>query len=115
MELSDWVRVQMKILYPRMSRPDSEQQERNKWQGQNGPRVKMGCCCLSPERVKLTVNSKKEPNGRVKMGQKSGRAKSQDGLLLFTPPPPRMSQTNSEQQERNKQQGQNGLLFLTPE
>ena len=25
-----------------MSRTDSEQQERNKWQGQNGPKVKMG-------------------------------------------------------------------------
>ena len=30
----------------------------------------MGCCCLPPERVTLTVNSKKETNG-----------KGQDGLL----------------------------------
>ena len=29
------------------------------WKSQNGPRVKMGCCCLPPDRVKLTVNSKK--------------------------------------------------------
>ena len=35
----------------------------------------MGYCCLPPERVELTVNSKKETNGRVKMGQ------GQDGLL----------------------------------
>ena len=34
---------------------------------------------FTPERVQLTVNSRKETNGRVKM------AKSQDGLLLFTP------------------------------
>ena len=31
----------------------------------------MGCCCLPPDRVKLTVNSKKETNSRVKMGQRS--------------------------------------------
>ena len=31
----------------------------------------MGYCCLPPERVELTVNSKKETNGRVKMGQES--------------------------------------------
>ena len=36
--------------------------------GQNGPKVKMGYCCLPPERVELTVNSKKETNCRVKMG-----------------------------------------------
>ena len=32
-------------------------------------RVKMGCCCLLPDTVKLLVNSKKETNSRVKMGQ----------------------------------------------
>ena len=31
----------------------------------------MGWCHLPPERVKLTVNTKKETNGRVKMGQGS--------------------------------------------
>ena len=41
----------------------------------------MGCCCLPPKRVELTVNSKKETNSRVKMGQESKRAKGQDGLL----------------------------------
>ena len=39
--------------------------------GQYGPRVKMSCCCLPHERVKLTVNSKKETNGRFKIGQES--------------------------------------------
>ena len=29
----------------------------------------MGCCCFPPERVELTVNSKKETNSRVRMGQ----------------------------------------------
>ena len=46
---------------------------------------KGGCCCLPPDRVKLIVNSKKEINSRVKMGKESKWAKSQDGLLLFTP------------------------------
>ena len=65
----------------------------------------MGCCCLPPERVKLTVNSKKETNGRVKVGQESKWAKDQHGLLLFTP---LKSRTNSEQQERSKWQSQSG-------
>ena len=61
----------------------------SKWaRSQNGPRVKMGFCYLPPERVKmgqrslwaavvypdrvkLTVNSKKETNSRVKMGKGS--------------------------------------------
>ena len=34
----------------------------------------MGLCYLAPDRVKLTVNSKKETNSRVKMGQGSRRA-----------------------------------------
>ena len=150
------------------SQTNSEEQERNKQQGQNEPRVKMGsviyslkeskwavvvypqngprvkmgfcylppervkmgCCCLSSDRVKLTVKSKKETNSRVKMGQEPKWAKGQDGLLLFTPWKSQnrlllftlwQSQTNSEQQERNKQQGQNGptvkmgLCFLPPE
>ena len=61
----------------------------------------MGLCYLAPDRVKLTVNSKKETNSRVKMGKESKWAKGQDGLLFFTP------WQSSEQQERNKQQGQN--------
>ena len=36
------------------------------WKSQNGD-----YCCLPPDRVKLTVNSKKETNSRVKMGQES--------------------------------------------
>ena len=31
----------------------SEQQERHKWQGQNGTKVKMGCCRSPPERVEV--------------------------------------------------------------
>ena len=45
----------------------------------------MGFCSLPPDRVKLVVNSKKETNSRVKIGKESKWAKSQDGLLLFTP------------------------------
>ena len=49
-----------------------------------------GFCCLPPDRVKLSVNSKNETNSRLKMSKVSR-------LLLFTP---WKSQTNSEQQER---------------
>ena len=45
----------------------------------------MGLCYLAADRVKLTVNSKKETNSRVKMGKESKWAKGQDGFLLFTP------------------------------
>ena len=68
----------------------------------------MGLCYLAPDRGKLTVNSKKETNSRIKMGQgsrwdsviyslkeskwvaavypwtESKWEKVQDGLLLFT-------------------------------
>ena len=63
----------------------------------------MGLCYLAPDRVKLTVNSKEETNSRVKMGKESKWA----------------SQTNSEQQERNRTagskwtKGQDGLLLFT--
>ena len=68
------------VVYPlKELNYNSEQKEKNKWQGQSGPRVKMGYCCLPPERVELTVNSKKETNGRVKMGQESRWVKNQDG------------------------------------
>ena len=79
---SKWGRGHYGLLLftPWQNETSSEQQERNKQQGQNGQRVKMGFCYLPPEKVKM-------------------------GLLLFTP---WQSQTNSEQQERNKQQGQNG-------
>ena len=71
------------VVYPQKN-SNSKQQERHKWQGQNGTRVKMGCCRSLLERVELTVNSKKEwaksqtelnskkdTNGKVKMGQES--------------------------------------------
>ena len=37
--------------------------------GQNKPRVGMEYCCLLPERVELTLNNKKETNGKIEMGQ----------------------------------------------
>ena len=42
MPISSW--AESKLFTPWKSRTNSEQQERNKWQGQIGPRVKMGCC-----------------------------------------------------------------------
>ena len=73
---SKWAKGQDGLLFftPWQSQTNSEQQERNKQQGQNGqsqngPRVKMGFCSLPPDRVKLAVNSKKK--SRVKMGQGS--------------------------------------------
>ena len=49
------------------------------------------------------AKSKDEP--RVKMDQESKWTKDQDWLMLFTPS---KSRTNSEQQPRNKWDGQNG-------
>ena len=69
MLISSWTESKVFTLWK--SRTDSEQLKRNKWQGQNRPRVKMSCCCLPPERLELTANSKKDINGRVKMSQKS--------------------------------------------
>ena len=40
-----------------------------------GEGYKTGYCCLPPEKVELTVNSKKETNGRAKMGQELRWAK----------------------------------------
>ena len=60
---SKWAKDQDGILLftPQKSRTNSEQQEkmaRSKWaKSQNGQRVKMGHCCLPPERLKLTVSS----------------------------------------------------------
>ena len=41
------------LFTPRQSETSSEQQERNKQQGKNGQRFKMGFCYLHPERVKM--------------------------------------------------------------
>ena len=49
------------VIYPLKSQTNSERQER----------VRMDCYCLPPEKVKLTVHTKKETNSRVKMGQGS--------------------------------------------
>ena len=106
----------------------SEQQDRNKQQGQNGLTVKMGFCYLPPERVKMRLllftpwqshtnsEQQKETNSRVKMGNESKWAKGQDGLLSFTP---WQRQTGSEQQEKQTAgskwaKGQDGLLLFKP-
>ena len=66
---------------------------------------------FTPERVEVTMNSKNETNGRVKIGQGSRWATVVYALK---------SRTNSEHQERNKLHGQNGLsgqdglLLFTP-
>ena len=70
------------LFTPWQSQTNSEQQERNKQQGQNGQRVKMSFCYLPPEKVEMGA------------------------AAVY----PWQSQTNSEQQERNKQQGQNGQI-----
>ena len=104
------------------SQTSSEQQEKT------NSRVKMGkesrFLLFPPERVKLTVNSKKETNSRVKMGQRSSWAsviyplkeskwgKGHYRLLLFTP---WQSQTNSEQQGQNGPRVKIGFCYLPPE
>ena len=73
--------------------------------GSNEPRVKMGQGSRSatvaplPERVELTVNSRKETNGRVKMGNESRWA-----TVVY----PLKESNNSEQQDRNKWKSQIG-------
>ena len=81
------------LITPWHSQTNSEQQERNKRQGQNGQRVKMGqgshwASVIYPQPLK-----------------ESKWGKDHYGLLLFTP---WQSETCSEQEEINKQQGQNG-------
>ena len=65
----------------------------------------MSFCCLPPERVKLTVNSKKETNGRVKMGQESKWAWSQNGprvkMGYCCLPPERVELTVNSRKETN--------------
>ena len=97
-------------------------------QNQNGPRVKMGCCCLPPERLKLTANSKKETNGMVKIGQESKQAKSQNGPRIKMGwchlPPERVRLTLNTKKETNIRvkmgqeskwaKGEDGLLLFAP-
>ena len=59
----------------------------------------MSYCCLLPERVELTVNSKKETNGKVKMGQGSKWAEGQDGYFCL--PPERAQLTVNSKKETN--------------
>ena len=107
----DWVKLTVNSKKETNSRVKTGQQSR--WASVIYPlkESKLRCCCLLPDRVKLAVNSSKETNSRVKKGKESR-------LPLFTP---WKSQTNSEQQERNKQQGQNGprvqmgFCYLSPE
>ena len=95
--------AESELFIPWNGRTNNEQQEINKWHGKNGPRDKMGCCCLPPERVELTANGKKG-------------TKSQDDLLLFTS---LRSRTNSEQKKKwqgqNGQRGKMGCCCLPPE
>ena len=108
------VEIGLLLFTPSQSQTSCEQQERNKQQGLNEERVKMGqgsrwasviyplkeskmgkghygLLLFTPGRVKLAVNTKNETNSRVKMGQGSRWAsviyplKIQNGLLLFTP------------------------------
>ena len=48
-------------------------------------RVKMGCCCLPLDRFKITVNSKKETNSRVKNGPRFKMSQGSRWASVFTP------------------------------
>ena len=79
--------------------------QESKWvKSQDGPRVKIGCCCLPSERVELTVNINKETNGRVKMSQTVIMGQGSRWAAVVYP---LKELNNSEQQERNKWQGPN--------
>ena len=66
----------------------------------------MGYWCLPPERVEVTVNSKKETNGMVKMGQGSKWAKSQNGPRINMGycclPPERVELTVNSKRDTNR-------------
>ena len=56
---------------------------------------------MKSERVELTVHSKKETSGRVKMGQES----TCTAVVYPPPPPPRKSRTNSEHSKEKQMAG----------
>ena len=68
----------------------------------------MGWCDLPPERVKRTVNTKKETNSRVKVGQETKWAQSQNG------PRVKMDFCYYPLKESNWAKGQDELLLFTP-
>ena len=88
----------------------------------------MGLCFLRPERVKLTVKSKKETNSRVKMGQGSRWASViyplKDSKWVAAVNPERVKLTVNSKKETNSRvkmnqeskwaKGQDGLLLFTP-
>ena len=74
----------------------------SKWE-----RFKMGCCCLPPDRVKITVISKKETSSRVKMSQGSKWAS-----VIY---PLKDSKWAAVVYPLKSAKGQNGLLLLPPE
>ena len=83
-----------------------------------------GLLLFTPGRVKLTVNSKKETNGRVKIAQESKWAKRQNGPRIKMGwchlPPERVKLTVNTKKETNSRvkigqeskwaKGQDGLL-----
>ena len=80
----------------------------------------MDYCCLPPERVQLTVKSKRETNGRVKIGQESKLNKGQNGprvkMGCCCLPPERVELTvnNKKKQMTGSEwaKSQNGLLLF---
>ena len=83
----------------------------------------MGLLLFTPDRVKLTVNSKKETNSRVKMGKESKWAKSQNGprvkMGFCSLPPDRVKlAVNSKKKQTAGSKwasSQDGFLLFTPE
>ena len=76
----------------------------------------MGSCCLPFDRVKLTLNTKKEINSKVKIAQEAKWAKNQDELISFIPK--RVKLTVNSKKEMNSRvklaKGQDGHLLFTP-
>ena len=88
----------------------------------------MDCCCLPPDRVKITVNNKKT-NSRVKMGKDSKWANSQNGPTVkmgfcYLPPERVKLAVNSKKETKGRvkigkeskwAKSQDGLLLFPPE
>ena len=76
----------------------------------------MGCCCLAPDKVKLTVNSKEETNSRVKMVKESKWARVKMGFCSLPPDRVKLAVNSKKKQTAGSKwaKGQDELLLFTP-
>ena len=81
----------------------------------------MGLCYLAHDRVKLTINSRKETNSRVKMGQQSRWAsvicpmkESKWGFCCLPPDRVKLAVNSKKKQTAGSKWAESRLLLFTP-